>query len=1150
MTTQFVRLLGRPELQIGDQKTHWNSGQVAQLSLYLAYQADWVNREKIIFLLWPDETDEFARRNLRRLLHRVKKQVEDVESDGELLRWVITSDIQKWREALDKQDWQKAFDVYQGPFLEAFDAGKSVEFANWIEQEREELFDSWREVFFNHMRKLQKENPDQASKLLKQFLALDPLNEPTFQSYLKCLAATGQQEDLDRAYQTFARRFEAELGVEPSEEVRALVKQLKDAQAKVVEKPQQKVPKAQVNEYVPEQHSDSSKTHSLVGREHEIKKLSDYLGLALSGQGKTITIEGEAGIGKTKLVEEFLVSVQQAQIFSGRCFERELAAPFEPIRTAIQSLIDTTETTTQLKANSSSSFWTTDVNNHIAMHQEITATLISSAREQGTILFIDDLQWADAATLEFLGYAAKRIHSEPILIVLAFRREDRASLEDWLMQLAERRAITHINLKRLEPLQTQSLLGELFETSNDDLKWLANFLQEESEGNPFFVMEYLRWLQDTNVIELDDNRHIINLNRDQIQEKTLPEGVRTLIWARFQGLSEASRNILNLATVIGRSFPYELLETASGQDTMELWSSFESLIKAGLVLETANEQYILAHDKTRQTVYKNIPLPLQRNLHSKIAKALKNQKGDHAELAHHYLRAQSWTNAFEHLNIAAEQAEANHAWESALRGYKRALDILDHLEDTIPKYFKLLQACERLYEYMNRRVEQTQVVKQLLDLAQQAQDSNLLAEAQLKHMAVLMQTGYTAAAMEAREKAIKLFSQSNNTEAEARAYRELAYVAWQNADFESVLEASLKALSFYQTIGEEHLKAATLGNIAQAYRRLGNFDEALKWAEKAGDIYQGLGDQLGEFIRLDTRAWVHMQRGDTTAAAVLIEQLLPISKQLGDKHLLIEKYMNLGQIYLEAEKIESALECFQESVQLGAKIGDARHEGYPLMNLGACLQCLDKQQEAIQAYRRAAQLFETAYNLSGVSDEHIAQAEALTLLANVLQNELESSTEVLTALNTADSIFRKYQQRLLLSKLLMERGSFNWRLSNFDASANDFEEVYEITQELGELTRQTAALASLGIVYKELNRYEDSINISQKALEHLKQKSDSQVEAYVLLNLASSYKLLGKLDDARINLEKSLELRRLIGDVKGEAEVLKDLNELDNMSEA
>ncbi len=1145
MTAQFVRLLGRPELQIGDQKTYWNSGQVAQLLLYLAYKADWINREQIIFLIWPDETDEVARRNLRRLLHRVKKQVEEVESDGELLRWVVTSDIQKWREALEKQDWGKAFDLYQGPFLEAFDAGKSVEFANWIEQEREELFDTWREAFFDHMLKLQNENPDQASELIKRFLALDPLNELTLQSYLKCLAAAGQHDSLERVYQTFARRLDAELGLEPSEETLNLVKQLKKTQVEVVEKPQQKTPQIQANEYVPDHHSDNSKVHSFVGREHEIKRLSNYLELALSGQGMTIAIEGEAGIGKTKLVEEFLGNIKQVQIFSGRCFERELAAPFEPIHAAIQSL---TEEAPQLKDDSN--FWTADVNDLSNMHQGMTATLISSAKEQGAILFIDDLQWADAATLEFLAYAAKRIHSEPILIILTFRREDQATLENWLMQLAERRAITHIHLERLEPLQTESLLSEFFEVSNDDLKWLASFLQQESEGNPFFVMEYLRWLQDIKVIELDDSKQITSLNRNKIQENALPEGVRTLVRSRIQSLDKASRNILNLATVIGRSFTYELLEAASRQDAMELWSSFEPLLTAGLVLEATNEQYILAHDKIRQTVYENIPLPLQRTLHSKVAGALRNQKGDDAELAHHYLRAQSWADAFKHLNLAAQQAETNQAWESALRIYTRALDIFDRSENSITKRFELLQAYERLYEYMDRRVERAKVVKQLLDLAQQAQDSNLLAEAQLKHMAVLIQAGYKAAAMEAHEKAIKLFSKSNNTGAEARAYRELAYAAWQNADFEGVLNASFKALGLYQALDEQRAEAAILSNIAQAYRHLGNFDESLKWAEKAGDIYQGLGNPLGEYIRLDTRAWVHMQRGDTAAATVLIEQLLPITEQLNDKHLLVEKYMNLGRIYLEAGKIEKALEYFQESARRSAKTGDPRHEGYPLMNLGACLQHLGKQEQAIQAYRRATQLLETAYNLSGVADEHIAQAEALTLLANVLQNEPDCRNEALADFKTADLIFRKYEQKLPLSKLLMERGSFNWRLGNFDASANDFEEAYEITQELGELTRQTAALASLGVIYKELERYEDSINVSQKALEHLKQQNDLQVEAYVLLNLASNYKLLGKLEDARINLKKSLELRRLIGDVKGEAEVLKDLNELESISKS
>ncbi len=361
MTTQYLRLLGRPELQIGDEKTYWSSGQIAQLLLYLAYKADWVSREQIIFLLWPDKTDDVARLNLRRLLSRAKKQVEGVESDGELLRWIIPSDIQSWREALDKQDWQKAFDLYQGPFLEAFDVGKSVEFANWLEQEREELLDAWRETFFDHMLKLQKENPDKASELIKRFLALDPLNELTLQSYLKCLAATGQYDSLERVYQTFTRRLDAELGLEPSEETQTLIKQLKDAQAEVYS--QQLKQPSEVQELPTRLKLDLPKDLTppaflteagagvketlFVGRKEELSLLQEALD-SIQNKGQVRLLLGNAGQGKSHLLQKFTSDAQKDNpdllVLTGYCDQQSgVGDPYLPFRHILLLLLGDVE---------------------------------------------------------------------------------------------------------------------------------------------------------------------------------------------------------------------------------------------------------------------------------------------------------------------------------------------------------------------------------------------------------------------------------------------------------------------------------------------------------------------------------------------------------------------------------------------------------------------------------------------------------------------------------------------------------------------------------------------------------------------------------------------------------------------------------------
>jgi predicted ATPase len=145
---------------------------------------------------------------------------------------------------------------------------------------------------------------------------------------------------------------------------------------------------------------------------------------------------------------------------------------------------------------------------------------------------VNDVQWADPATLEFLAYAARRISRERILLVLTYRREDVARLSGWLGALAERRAIATLSLSRLSLEETKEFVGRMASRGFRGLLPLADFLYQESEGNPFYAVEYLRWLIEASAVEIDARQRIRALKQELIQENVLPSGVRSLLEAR------------------------------------------------------------------------------------------------------------------------------------------------------------------------------------------------------------------------------------------------------------------------------------------------------------------------------------------------------------------------------------------------------------------------------------------------------------------------------------------------------------------------------------------------------------------------------------------------------------------------------------------
>lgn len=1133
-----AHLLGRLVVQLEDQSRVLLSGQIAEFLGYLAYRGDWVKRDEVIYLFWPDAPESVARRNLRKLLHRARQKVDGIEAEGGLLRWLVETDLQAWKDALERHDWLTASSHYRGALLEGFEGEGTGEYGAWLLSAREGCKRVWQEAFSDQAN-TSNAYPANAIPLFQRLFETDRLDEEVVQAYLHCLAGVGRVEDASRVYRAFRKSLREDLGIEPSEALQTL--------AETLEQRTNTAPAADVTFSGPERRArtrektDKSATFlgnvRFVGRDHELSRLSEHLHAAQRGQGNALAVEGEAGVGKTRLVEEFLAAQKSLQVFRGRCFERELAAPLEPVRSALASL-------GELEVPplvSSGRFWSADPSDRGSVHQGLTARLLRAAREQqGAVLFVDDVQWADAATLEFLAYAAKRVHGEPVLVLLSFRREDRKRLERWFLPLAERRVLEVIQLGRLGGAQLESLLSPLSTLKAADLNWLNKLLSHESEGNPFFAVEYLRWLHDKQVIELGADQRIITLKRENLTDTRLPAGVRTLLWARYQGLDEPARGALDLAAVIGRGFPFSLLETVSGRDPLDLWETVEPLVAAGLLSELPGEHYSLSHDKLRQTIYEGLGPPVKRTLHARVATALDAHGADPAELAHHYLRANAWADAFESLQSAARQAEEDFAWDVALQAYSRALDLCDRLPDADRKRFGLLQAKERLLENMDRRPERAAVVEQMTALAERLGDSALIAEAHLKRMAVRLRAGQAAEAQEAQDQAIKLFSDLGDTAGEARVYRELAYTAWTNSDYEAMLAANFEALRLYQALGNRRAEASTAWNIAQAYRRLDQPDEALEWAERAADMYEALTDLLGEYMRLDTLAWAQARRGETAVSAAYVKQLLPVCERLNDKHLSLEKHMTLGHHLLGAGELEVARAHFEAASGLGADTGDPRHEGYPLMSLGATLERLGELERAAQAYRRAAQLLETAYTVSYVADEQLAQADALTLLAGVL-SKTEATQAALDTYQTAQVVFERHGAWPRLSKLLMERAALYWRQKDFKQSAHDYEKASRCAQKAALPEREAAALASLGVVLRDAGQGKKSVEASLKALGKLQALGDRQAEAYVLTSLAGSYRLLGKTLEAKNYLTASLELRHALGDAEGAARVSEEL---------
>jgi len=1129
------------------------------LKLLLTRPGRAFSRDEILEALWSDVSPEAGERSLRATVSMLRKALEPGLERGSDSRYVLRRSpgysfdgrAECWVDAWEFEErqhkaevaweagrlgdaierYRETLDLVRGEFL------AEDPYEEWAIEARQE----WHERHLSILSSLAeclalRGKYTQAVEVCNRALVLDCYREDLHRRLMLYHYCAGEQALALRAYRDYADTLKEGLGTAPSLELTRLKERIENRDVPGVDE-MRRYPRPRRPLRFP---YSLGRTH-FVGREREYAWLAERLGEAAEGSGGTVAVEGEAGVGKTRLVEEFLGYARSrgALVLSGRCYERELGPPLEPVTDALGPLAAEERAAPDILEEDFGYGRKLETDGDARVYGSLFQELIRRSRdaEEALIFFVDDVQWADPATLEFLSYAAKHVPGRRVLIIFAYRREDVARLSGWLDHLAERRAVATLSLDRLLEEDTAELVGRMASRGFERLPALADFLYRESEGNPFYAVEYLRWLIESGIVRVDSRRRISALE-GELQDDALPSGVRALIQARISGLGDEARDLLELAAVIGRTFDLPLLREVTAHGEAGTLGVMDLLLDSGLVVKSSRGTYHFSHDKLRQTLYEGIGDFERQEMHLRVAEALNEMSGEPAELAHHYLRAGAWGPALENLVLAARKAQEGYAWETALDSYARALEIVGELPDSGERRFELLAARERLLEYAGRREERVATVQEMFELASVLGERKKIAEVHIRRIGVLadvedaVKTGWDAVA---------IFRELGDRAGEAQAHREISYVLWINRDYTGALEANFRALWIHRELEDRRGEAGIVGNIAQVYRNLGDHEQALWWSEEAARIYRELGDRLGEAMKINTIAAVHRDRGDLATALSLSLKTLRYDAEVGAKDLLVQQHGACGTLYLRLGDPKEALEHFHSAASLGREMGYTREEGYSLMSAGVCLEQLGEHAGAADAYRKAVSLLHTAYEASGMAKELSGRADALALLASVLHRSLDEPTEALEVYEAAAGVYRELGDAHRLRKVLLGLAGLRWRARNPEGAAGGYEEALELAREHSEAAHEVVAVMSLGVVYRDLGRFRESVRCGRAALELLRGLEDPWAKAYVLSSLAESHRKLEHHPSALSCLKRSLRLRKKIGDEEGMIGVLQDL---------
>jgi tetratricopeptide (TPR) repeat protein len=469
-----------------------------------------------------------------------------------------------------------------------------------------------------------------------------------------------------------------------------------------------------------------------VGREAELRQLQSAFDAATSGQGSLTMVVGEPGIGKTALCEQLAtyVSLRNGRALVGHCYEEgSFSLPYlafiEALRTYAQSR-DVSELKKELGTGAADvARIVSEVRERLKIQprpkgdpeeeryrllQAVTDFLGSAAVAQPLLIVLEDLHSADQGTLEMLGHVARNLAGKRVFLVGTYRDIEVDRTHPLSAALAELRRLPTFGRVLLRGLNADEVRRMLASITGQEVPWgLAEAVHRQTEGNPLFVQEVVRYLAEDKAITRGEGGRW-QVTRDTPIEMRIPDGLRDVIGKRLSGLSEGCNRLLSVAAVIGRDFRLEVLQKVAGMSDEELFKALEEARKAAVVEERAGAgavvNYRFAHAFFRQTLYEEIIAPRRIRLHQQVARALegvyKSRLEEHAaELAEHFSHSSDSADlkkAVSYGEMAAQRAMNVYAYGEAVRLLDQALKVQEILdpEDKGKRCDLLLDLCDAL----------------------------------------------------------------------------------------------------------------------------------------------------------------------------------------------------------------------------------------------------------------------------------------------------------------------------------------------------------------------------------------------------------------------------------------------------------------------
>lgn len=578
----------------------------------------------------------------------------------------------------------------------------------------------------------------------------------------------------------------------------------------------------------------------LIGREPEMGRLETLLRDCLSGRGRTALVSGEAGVGKTAVLRHFARQARAngARVFWSECTEIEARRPLGPFIDIARAADRAALLPTADKATAET--------DRYRLYSALTTLLGDLARDRPTVIVVEDLHWADEASLELFPHFARKLRDVALLLVGTYRTDElhrRHPLRPMLTELSRTRVVEDVTLPRLSEDNVAMFLSEAMRLGRPPTVEFRQAMFKTCEGNPLFMEEVLRALVERGDVEYRDGSW---RRTKEVAEIVIPETLRDAVLDRFRKLSTEAQAVLLRAAVIGSRFDFDMLLRVTGAAEAEVIGALRAAIDAQLVVEvagaTGNASYAFRHALTRECIVLELLQPERRHIHGAVGHAIEARNAasvpEHSEeLAYHFDEAGDRDRAFRYHDLAAREAYRLFAFSRAANHLERAVDLAENGEAGMGDMQLRLADASFLAGKEQRALRIAEQAKRWFEGAGDVRGVGLTLTRIARYRTNLRDN---PGATEAARAASRILEPLGQTEELAAAYGEMARLAYLDLEYEHAASWGRRAVAIARAGGDLAILVDALITLGGAEAYLGHVD-GLTMQREAIDLAKSHG---------------------------------------------------------------------------------------------------------------------------------------------------------------------------------------------------------------------------------------------------------------------------------------------------------------------